>query len=82
MLLHAGSARDSCAALHEVRSCFAELPGARLIHLQLQEKGEPTAADLCERLALADTRHVATFSLDDPKQLRVALDGLLTRLAP
>ena len=82
VLLHAGPARDSCAALREVQSCFAELPGARLIHLQLQEKGEPTAADLCERIGVADTRHVATFSLDDPKQLRVALDGLLGRLAP
>jgi hypothetical protein len=82
VLLHAGPPRDSCAALRAAQDAFAELPATRVVHALLQEKGEPSAAELCERLGLADPHGIATFTLDEPRRLREALDGLLTRLAP
>lgn len=82
LMVHAGPARDSAAALRGAGAAFSELPGARVVHALLQDKGEPTAAELCEQIGLADPRGVAVFSLDEPKRLRGALDALLTRLAP
>ena len=82
VLLHAGRARESSAALRAAHACFAEQAGARIVHLVLQEKGEPTVDDLCESLGVVDARGVATFSLDDKAKLRGAFDALLARLAP
>jgi hypothetical protein len=82
VLLHAGRARESAAALRAAQSCFSELPGARVVHLLLQEKGEPSAEELCESLGLADPRDITTFSLDDKTKLRAAFDALLLRLSP
>ena len=82
MLLHAGPARESRAALQAACSHFAQLPGARVVHALLKEKGEPSAGDLCESLGLSDPGSIAAFSIDEPKLLRSALDALLTRLAP
>jgi len=81
VLLHAGRARESAAALRAAQSCFAELPGARVVHLLLQEKGEPSADELCEDLGLAEARAITTFSLEDKSKLRAAFDALLARLA-
>ncbi|HEX5066564.1 MAG TPA: DUF4388 domain-containing protein [Myxococcota bacterium] len=82
VLLHAGRTRESSAALRAAQACFAELPGARVVHLLLQEKGEPSVDELCESLGLADARNIAAFSLDDKAKLRGAFDALLARLAP
>ena len=57
-------------------------PGARVVHVLLQDKGEPSADELCESLGLADARGIATFSLNDKTKLRAAFDALLARLAP
>jgi CheY-like chemotaxis protein len=81
LLLHAGSPRQSCAALRAANTRFSR-PGVRLLHALLVEKGEPTRAELAESLGLLDSGHIATFSLDDPAALRSELSALLRRLAP
>lgn len=82
VLLHAGPPHESSSALRAAQTTFSELPGARVVHVLLQEKGEPSTGELCEAIGLVDARSIASFSLDDPGNLRAALDALLTRLAP
>jgi CheY-like chemotaxis protein len=81
LLVHAGNARESCEALRAARSVYAQLPGTRIVNALVQEKGEPSPAELCEALGVLDERSIATFCLDDPEILRPALDALLARLA-
>lgn len=80
LLVHAGNARESCEALRAARSVFSQLPGTRVVHALVQDKGKPSAAELCETLGILDERSIATIRLDDEVALRPALDALLARL--
>jgi DNA-binding response OmpR family regulator len=81
LLVHAGRPLESCEALRAAQTVFAQLPGTRLVHALIQDKGRPSASELCEALGILDDRSVATFRLDDAPSLGPALDALLARLA-
>jgi CheY-like chemotaxis protein len=81
LMVHAGPPRESCAALGAARTAFGERPGARVLHVSLQEKSAPAKGELCEALGVLDESRISTFAIDAPATLRASLDALLARLA-